>query len=468
MATDPRPPTAPAARPWSLQSRLRKRLLIALGVLWLAAAIGALVAQQIELQELLDDGLEDSAERLLSLPLALSAPEAAHPPRQAAKHEQDIEMQLFDREGRLLWRSHEAPVAPLARLDRGGLHNEGRWRAAVEHDEATGRVALAAQKLVDRADTVAAALPWLLLPLLGLLPLAALIVHLLLRQGFRSLEPTRDALARRDGTDLSPLPAAALPKELQPLVEAIDALLARLGRLLAAERQFAATSAHELRTPLAAAQAQLQRLLQELPAGSAAEPRAEALQRQLRRLADLSAKLLQFARVDAGVALAREPVDLRQLVHLVLDEFREGGSAAAERWTLDLPAAPVWVRGDLDALGMALRNLVENAQRHAGEAARLTLTLTADARLAVEDDGPGVPAAQLAALKKPFQRGPAGAPEGGSSGSGLGLAIADAVARQSQGSLALQSPVREGRGFRATLALPLSEAAGASLGRGHG
>ena len=439
----------PAAE-WSLQSRLRRRLVSALGALWLVAALASWVTQQIELNEVLDEALEDGARRLLLMHLA--APDAAGgAPAPAPEHEQDVELQLFDADGRLQWRSHEAPLPPLARLARTGVHNEGRRRVAVVRDPRDGRVAIAAEELSDRAETLAAALPGLLLPLLALLPAAALIVHLLLRQGFRSLEPARAALARRDGQDLSTLPADGLPRELRPLVEAVNALLGRVAALLAAERQFAAASAHELRTPLAAARAQLQRLLEELPAQAVARERGLALERQLRRLSDLGAKLLQLARVDAGVGLARDPVELQSLVRLVLDEFRRGGDEAAPRWRLALPEAPVRVAGDLDALGIALRNLVENAQRHAGPTARLSIEVGRDGTLAVEDDGPGVAPERLAGLVQPFRRGhPSG------EGSGLGLAIADAVARQSGGTLRLESPLSEGRGFRATLRLPLA------------
>ena len=441
--------TAPVAlRGWSLQSRLRRRLVSALAALWLLAALASWVTQQIELNEVLDEALDDGARRLLLMRPA--APAGGDAPAPAPEHEQDVELQLFDAGGRLLWRSHEAPLHPLAALSRAGLRNEGRWRVAVARDRHDGRIAVAAEPLADRAETLAAALPGLLLPLLALLPAAALIVHLLLRQGFRSLEPARAALAGRAGSDLSTLPADGLPRELQPLIDALNALLGRVAALVAAERQFAAAGAHELRTPLAAALAQLQRLLEELPAEGSARARALALERQLRRLSDLGSKLLQLARVDAGVGLAREPVELQALVRLVLDEFRRAGDGDAPRWRLDEPEQPVWVAGDLDALGIALRNLVENAQRHAGPAARLSIAVGRDGTVAVEDDGPGVAPERLAALVQPFRREHREA-----EGSGLGLAIADAVARQSGGTLQLASPVADGRGFRATLALPV-------------
>lgn len=473
---------APPARPWSLQARLRRRLLALLAGTWLLAAGSALVGSQIELQGLLDEALEDQARRLLSLPLDWQRPA----PAQEDEQEGETLLQLFSPQGRLLWRSEEAPARPLAALDREGLRIEGRWRVHVEQAR-DGRIAVAAEALADRAAVIGPALAWMLGPLLALLPLVALGQHLLLRRGFAALAPARAALARRDGRDLSPLgedpalrgPAgeAALPQELQPLVEALDALLGRLGRLLGAERQFAAASAHELRTPLAAAQAQLQRLQAELaaalPAGHASQARAATLARQLQRLGELSAKLLQLARVDAGVGLAREPLALDELALLVLDEFVQAGllppgpaegatdaPAAPPGWTLALQ--PLTVHGDLDALGIALRNLIENSLRHGGPGVARRLSLQRqDGRVALvlEDEGPGVPDEMLARLRRPFERADRQA-----EGSGLGLAIVEAVARQSGGELLLASPLAPGRpGFRATLRLPAGACAAQTL-----
>lgn len=476
MSPPPEPPAA-APRPWSLQARLRRRLLALLAGAWLLAAGSALVGSQIELQGLLDEALEDQARRLLSLPLDWRRPAAA----QEDEQEGDTLLQLFSPEGRLLWRSEDAPAAPLAALGREGLRIEGRWRVQVEHGR-DGRIAVAAEALADRAAVIGPALAWMLGPLLALLPLVALGQHLLLRRGFAALAPARAALARRDGRDLSPLgqdPAlrrpdgeAALPQELAPLVEAVDALLGRLGPLRVAERQFAAASAHELRTPLAAARAQLQRLQAELaralPADHASHDRAATLARQLQHLGDLSAKLLQLARVDAGVGLAREPVALDELARLVLDEFMQAGllpagpadeasdAAAPPGWTLTLQ--PLTVCGDLDALGIALRNLIENSLRHGGPGVARRLSLQrqgGEVALVLEDEGPGAPPEQLARLRRPFERADRQA-----EGSGLGLALVEAVARQSGGQLDLASPLAPGRpGFRATLRLPAGDSA---------
>lgn len=157
----------------------------------------------------------------------------------------------------------------------------------------------------------------------------------------------------------------------------------------------------------------------------------------------------------SGAALRREPVDLVQLAVLVVDDFADAQRAG--RLRLQVQGQPLPVAGDLDALGIALRNLIDNALRHGGEAATVTVRV-ADQRLSVADDGPGVPADQLPRLGQPFERAAAAS---GVAGSGLGLALVATIARQSGARLTLQSPRPDGPGFLATLAF-------GDAGAGHG
>jgi two-component system OmpR family sensor kinase len=285
---------------------------------------------------------------------------------------------------------------------------------------------------------------WLLGTLAALLPLAGMATGWLLRRGFDSLEPARRELAGRPLHDLRPLALHSAPAELQPWLATVNALLARVAGLVDSERAFAANTAHELRTPLAAARAQAQRLVQATHDPATAEP-AQALLRQLDRLTSLATRLLQLARVESGVALQREPVDLVQLAVLVIDEFSEASRSG--QLALQVQGPPVPVRGDIDALGIALRNLIDNALKHGGSATQVRVRVCGQ-RLGVEDDGPGVPPTRLAGLVRPFDRG---GPGHALQGSGLGLAMVDTIARQSGARLQLHSPLADGRGFAAWL-----------------
>ena len=125
----------------------------------------------------------------------------------------------------------------------------------------------------------------------------------------RSVEHLRDQIEARGGGDLSPGSATDLPIEISPIAKAVNLSMDRLRHVLDAERSFAANSAHELRTPVAAALAQTQRLIAEAPAGPLTK-RAVKIEASLHHLTKLSAKLLQLAKAEGGGLLAETQQDL--------------------------------------------------------------------------------------------------------------------------------------------------------------
>lgn len=430
------------AAPWSLESRLRGRLWVVLALLWLAGASIAWLGVRHETVEVLDSALEETAQRLLVLPeAALGGDDGQALAAEIGSHEEHVIYQVFDGRGRLRLRSHSAPETPLLPAGIEGLREQPPWHVmALTRDDGRRRV-LVAEASAHRQRLLATGGVWMVLPLLALLPLSGAALHWGLRSGLRSVERAGTTMRSRDAADLSPLPLDRTPSELRPLLEGFNALLARLRDVLDAERLFAARSAHELRTPLAAARAQAQRLMASTQ-DAAVQAHGERLLAQLDRLARLSSRLLQIARLESGIALQREPVDLTLLARLVADEFR--GSPDAARLRLDLPGRPVIVDGDIDALSIAVRNLLDNALKHA-QGAPVVLRVT-DAAIAVEDAGPGIDAASLGRLRRPFERG-----DVDTDGAGLGLAMVESVARQSGARLAMRSPLAGGRGLRAAL-----------------
>lgn len=453
MTPDAPPPatqagTAPAAR-HSLESRLHVRLLLVLGMLWLVAAAVAIFEVRKETNEVLDLALAENAERLLTL-LPLHLPED---PLDADRARIDsiglrrdssapiVVYQVLALDNRVLLRSSHAPTTALAPGAREGMSLHGDWRVAtVTHQ---GRRAQFAEAVWHRKSTLERASVTLLIPLLLLLPLAAMVLHQVVRKTFRQLQPVQEELARRSAHDLQPVSLQETPIELHPLMETVNGLMARVQALLAAERSFSAKMAHELRTPLAAARAQAQRLAQETE-DERARGRSQTLVRQLDRLTHLATRLLQIARVDSGVALQRQSIDLRQLAQMVVDEFPQSRDNT-HQLRLITDTSPARVMGDIDALGIAVRNLIDNALKHAGSEASVVVRVLPD-EISVTDDGPGAPGVDLAALTRPFERGSTLA-----RGSGLGLSLVQTIARQSGAELLLTSPVSDGRGWRACL-----------------
>jgi two-component system OmpR family sensor kinase len=453
MPDTPPPPatqaSAATATRHSLESRLHVRLLLVLGVLWLVAAASAIFEVRKETNEVLDLALAENAERLLTL-LPIQPTTDPHAGDRARidsiglrrdSSEPIVVYQVLDLDNRVLLRSAHAPEAPLAPAAREGMSLHGAWRVAtVTHQ---GRRAQFAEAVWHRNFTLRRASLALLIPLLLLLPLAALALHQVVRKTFRQLQPVQEELARRSAHDLQPVSLQETPAELHPLMETVNGLMARVQALLAAERSFSAKMAHELRTPLAAARAQAQRLTQETDDERARE-RSQTLVRQLDRLTHLATRLLQIARVDSGVALQRHAIDLRQLAQMVVDEFPQSRDQN-HQLRLITDTSPARVLGDIDALGIAVRNLIDNALKHAGSEASVVVRVLPD-EISVTDDGPGARGVDLAALTRPFERGSTLA-----HGSGLGLSLVQTIAQQSGAELLLTSPVSDGRGWRARL-----------------
>jgi two-component system OmpR family sensor kinase len=429
-------------RRWSLARVLRHRLLVAVALLWTVAAIVATVAVRHELNGVLDAALLSLAEQIPLEPASWASD--APPSLPFIPQDEVMHVLVRDKQGMVLRQTGSTRQMPWPLNAAPGVQTINGWRVATRRTVDGQVVVQVGEHITERRQSLTESTAALLLPLLALLPAAALLLDFLLRRSFRGVQQASEQLRARPEGDITPLQANDLPTEFEPMLASINALVERLQGVVRAERAFAASSAHELRTPLAAARAQAQRLVAELPEGDAQE-RALALVRSLDRLGNTATKLLQLSRVESGIGLARDPVDLRQLATLVLDEFRHHAHAM-HRLSVQLPDQPVIVQGDIDALGIAIRNLIENALKHAPQA-RVEVRVEAPGRVIVSDNGPGVATEALATLSQPYSRGSAR-----TEGTGLGLAIVARIAQQQHAALLLESPLPDGQaGFRASL-----------------
>jgi two-component system OmpR family sensor kinase len=238
-----------------------------------------------------------------------------------------------------------------------------------------------------------------------------------------------------------------------------------LGRREASEsrlRTFAADASHELRTPLAAIRGYAE-LARRHP-GPLPDDIAHALSRvesESARMSELVDELLLLARLDAGRPLESEPVDLSRLVLDVTSDARV--AAPDHHWQLELPEAPVLVRGDDLRLHQVVANLLSNATRHTPAGTQVTVAVEhragADgsglAVVSVTDNGPGIPAELQPDVFERFVRGDTSRSRAAGS-SGLGLAIVHAVTAAHSGAAEVTSRPGE---TRFTITLPLLPAA---------
>ncbi len=275
-----------------------------------------------------------------------------------------------------------------------------------------------------------------------LLPFALLLTLINLWTVKKALAPLTHAaeVANRihDTPGLEPLPEDGLPAEVKALVRATNAALARLGRALDAERAFTAEVAHALRTPLAVLSARLD-TLSETSAVASLRPDVEAMTR-------LVNQMLAAAQADNLVVAPRSAFDLAATARDVVARMaplaiREGRSIAQEG------SETVMVHGDADAIAHALRNLIENALRHAPPGTEVVVALDEGGAIEVRDSGPGIPDEQKPLAVRRFWRGP----NSGGTGTGLGLSIAKRIMEAHRGELAISD--RQGGGTVVRLSL---------------
>jgi signal transduction histidine kinase len=253
-----------------------------------------------------------------------------------------------------------------------------------------------------------------------------------------------------DGGDLTPRldedPAAAI--ELRALAESFNKMLDRLEDAFSRQRQFVSDASHELRSPLTAVRGQLEVLARNESPDAAEVRRVEAVTlAELGRVERLVESLLALARLDEGQGPALRQLDAAAFLRELTAAAPGGAVATGELVEGTLEADP-------DLLARVVRNLLENASRHAGSGGRVELSSGAtDGKLVirVDDSGPGIAPAERERVFGRFHRSDS-ARDRGSGGSGLGLAISREIATAHGGRVwAEESPLG---GARLCLELP--------------
>ena len=297
-----------------------------------------------------------------------------------------------------------------------------------------GKIAVL-QETEYRDDLAATAAYQSVLPLLIALPLMILLTVWITYRTMRPVKTLSASLGKRRSDDLSPLDGEGVPSEIQGFVTAINQLLQRTGENIRRQQRFIADAAHELRSPLTALSLQAERLTK-LPQSDEAREQTGLILQSIQRNRHLLEQLLTHARAQ-GSETQRNLTDislqaqfrrvLQELMPLALDKQQDIGVAVEN----DLR-----IRADDTEIYTLIKTFTDNAIRYTPAGGRIDIgfsetptTLT----IWVEDDGPGIPAAERSRVTDAFYR-ILGTEQ---QGTGLGLSIADAIAKRYGGKLIL-------------------------------
>lgn len=412
---------------------IRVRVLVGLlGMLMVSAlAMGALTYRNVLAET---EALFDYQLRQMALSLRDQGEIAPAQAGSLADEQLDFVVQIWTEDGRILYPPRlraDLPARALLGLADITVHGTA-WRtfSVATRD----RVIQVAQPLQIRKRLAANAALRSVAPLLFVAPAMALLIWWLAARALAPLKRVADGVRARDEQSLQPLPTAGLPDELSPLVAALNGLLQRLGASLGAQRAFVADAAHELRSPLTALKLQMQ-LLRRAPDAQASALAADALNAGIDRAARLVEQLLALARAEPGAPLPPlQRLDLGEVVHTAVLDTLPFAESRGTQIEPALAAAPLL--GDPSALGVLVRNLVDNAVRYSPRGSRIEVRTFCEAdvpMLEVDDAGPGIVREERQRVFDRFYR------QGSSdeTGSGLGLSIVREVAARHGAAVAL-------------------------------
>ena len=440
----------------SLRRRLLTLLLTAVLLTWATTAVFIWQDARHEFEEILDAQMAQQAELIASQFLHGIDKASVATTGSETMQEHEIAFQVWDRSNTLRLRSARGPGMRMSQSEAGfsDVTIDGqRWRTYSRRDDSGQYLVQVGEHYSLRDELAEAIAGHVMHPMLVALPILAALVWFAIGAGLMPLGRLAAEVGRRAPDNLVPLEEKAAPREVLPLLVAINRLFVRLAASIEQERRFTADAAHELRTPLAAVKVHAQVAL----GASNDEERERALGQIVtgtNRVAHLLEQLLTLARLDPQIALAqtqRQTVSLSVLAAECVADL--GPAAAAKTVEVHLTVKDDGlIAGDPALLAILLRNLVDNAVRYTQPGGEIEVSIIQEeggATLRVTDNGPGIPQAERAHVFERFYRVLGTSEEG----SGLGLSIVKRIADLHRASTELAGGPG-GRGLSVSVKFP--------------
>lgn len=351
-------------------------------------------------------------------------------------YERKISFRIFEG-GKIVARSAYAvngDAAPAA-AGFGDQHIDGeKWRIFVTADKPAGRTVEVAEKYSIRYEMIFQLLGSLVFPAILFLATVVGVVWWGAGRSLARLEQLSAQVDARDVDDMTPITDTSIPREVQPLLAALNRLFARVSESFRREKEFTDNAAHELRTPLAAIKTQAQVLQKAEKMSKAGQEGLDNLINAIDRSSNMVQSLLEFTRLEADQSVMQQ-VDISALVVQELEELRRFSLWKNRRF--DLKVEPgLCIEGVVQGLSVLVRNIIINALKFTPESGVITVTVKrAEGAVVfgVADTGPGIPDDMKQKVFDRFFKGS----KSDAKGSGLGLAMVKWIADRHGATIAL-------------------------------
>lgn len=434
----------------SLKNQLLITTFIPITILWLVCCSLTTLVVNHELNEIFDSSLQETAQRILSLSLAELKKNDVSITHEFNTHEEYLTYQVINNSGKVVLKSHRAPQIPFLENFTSGFRDTKEYKIYAELTSDGDYHIQVAEPNKHRSDTLLKILLYLFILLFGSYVVILLSTVMAIKKAEHTIQFYANYLNEVTDIQIKPVDITTLPRELQPVATAVNNLIEKLIKSINTAESFSGNVAHEIKTPISVCVGNIDLLLSQL-ASDDSKVGLLSTRSQLLKINILLDKLLQLSKSNSGSALNHSKINLNSLVAFNIEDIRK--KFPDRTFIFKSTVKLIYIYVDIDAISIAINNLLENSIKHSIPTSNIQIELTNNGELIIENECAPINQETLKKILLPHFK----LDNNYNTGHGLGLTIVQNILQQSNATINLSSPIPfKTQGFQATITFKLA------------